>query len=88
MAEKKPKKLRPDINEVAHRIMREATGQAPKTKPPADRSESEKDAEATARGSTGGKKGGAARKKKLTDEQRTEIAKKAAAARWSKTTSP
>jgi glutathione synthase/RimK-type ligase-like ATP-grasp enzyme len=32
----------------------------------------------------GGKKGGAARAAKLTPEQRSEIAKKAAAKRWSK----
>jgi hypothetical protein len=32
----------------------------------------------------GGKKGGPARAKKLTAKQRSEIAKKAAAARWSK----
>ena len=32
MAEKK--KLRPDVNEIAHRVMLEATGQAPKTPPP------------------------------------------------------
>ncbi len=31
-----------------------------------------------------GRKGGAARAKKLTKEQRSEIARKAAAARWSK----
>jgi hypothetical protein len=34
--------------------------------------------------SRGGKKGGAARAAKLTPEQRSEIAKKAAAKRWSK----
>lgn len=34
--------------------------------------------------SAGGKKGGAARAAKLTPEQRSEIAKKAAAKRWSK----
>lgn len=36
--------------------------------------------------SRGGKKGGAARAAKLTPEERSEIAKKAAAKRWSKTT--
>jgi hypothetical protein len=34
--------------------------------------------------SAGGKKGGAARAKALTPEQRTDIAKKAAAKRWNK----
>ena len=39
---------------------------------------------AVALGRLGGKKGGEARAKKLTAEQRREIAKKAAAARWRK----
>lgn len=37
---------------------------------------------AVALGRLGGKKGGAARAAKLTPEQRSDIAKKAAAARW------
>jgi len=39
---------------------------------------------AVALGKLGGAKGGAARAKKLTAEQRSAIAKKAAAARWAK----
>jgi hypothetical protein len=39
---------------------------------------------AVALGRLGGKKGGKARAKKLTPEQRSEIAKKAAKARWAK----
>ena len=39
---------------------------------------------AVALGRLGGKKGGEARAKKLTAEQRREIAKKAAVARWKK----
>ncbi len=39
---------------------------------------------AVALGRLGGKKGGVARAKKLTAEQRREIAKKAAEARWKK----
>jgi hypothetical protein len=35
-------------------------------------------------GRLGGKKGGAARAKKLTPEQRSEIARRAAEARWKK----
>ncbi|MGE5644793.1 MAG: hypothetical protein ACM336_03270 [Acidobacteriota bacterium] len=35
-------------------------------------------------GKTGGRKSGAARMEKLTAEQRSEIARKAAAARWGK----
>ena len=33
----KPNKLRLDVNEVAHRVMLEATGQKPKTPPPGER---------------------------------------------------
>ncbi len=40
--------------------------------------------ETKARHRRGGKKGGAARAAKLTPDQRSEIAKKAAAQRWSK----
>lgn len=84
MAKKKAptKKLRPDVNEIAHRVMLEATGQAPRTLPPAERSDEEKDPAAVARGSRGGKKGGKARSRKLTPERRSEIARKAARARW------
>jgi hypothetical protein len=39
---------------------------------------------AVALGRLGGKKGGVARVKRLTKEQRSEIARKAAAARWKK----
>jgi hypothetical protein len=39
-------------------------------------------------GRLGGKKGGKARAAKLTPEERSETAKKAAAARWSKSRSP
>lgn len=42
----------------------------------------EKNPAAVALGRLGGKKGGPARAAKLTPEQRKEIAKKAAAARW------
>lgn len=44
----------------------------------------EKNPAAVALGRLGGKKGGPARAAKLTPEQRKEIAKKAAEARWSK----
>jgi hypothetical protein len=52
---------------------------AQKTPPPV-----EKNPAAVALGRLGGKKGGAARAAKLTKEQRSEIAKKAAQARWNK----
>ncbi len=53
---KKPKdegKLRPDANEVAHRVMLEATGQLPKTPPPGEREDDEKHPVAVKRGKKG-----------------------------------
>lgn len=44
-----------------------------------------KDPHAVVLGRKGGLKGGKARAKKLSSEQRSEIARKAAKARWSKT---
>jgi len=67
-----PKK---DLNQLAYSIVRQATGEEPK--PP------EESAKAKA-GRSGGLKGGASRAASLTPEQRAEIAKKAAAARWKK----
>ena len=59
MAKKKPAakrpKLRPDANEIAYRTMLEATGQAPKTVPPSERTDKQKDAEAVRRGKKGGR---------------------------------
>jgi hypothetical protein len=69
-----------DLNQLAKRLLEEATGDAPKTPPPPI-----KNAAAVELGKLGGKKGGAARSAKLTAEQRSEIAKKAAAGRWGKT---
>lgn len=66
-----------DMNQLAKRILDEATGDEPKTPAPAPKNEA-----AVALGKLGGKKGGAARAAKLTAEQRSEIAKKAAAKRW------
>lgn len=68
-----------DANQIAKSIVDQATGAAPKAgAPPA------KNAAAVALGKLGGKKGGAARAAVLTPEQRSEIAKKAAAWRWKK----
>ena len=58
MPKKKPSKkikLRPDMAETAHRVMLEATGQTPKTVPPGERTEDEKDPEAVRRGTRGAK---------------------------------
>jgi hypothetical protein len=79
---KKPAKLRPDVAEVAFRVFQEATGEAPKTLPPKERTA--KNADAVKRGAKGGKKGGKARAAKLTDDQRAEAATIAALARWKK----
>lgn len=77
---KKPPKLRPDVAEIAYRTMLEATGQAPKTAPPEERTE--KNPDAVARGSRGGVKGGKARASKLSAEERSESARRAARVRW------
>lgn len=66
-----PKK---DINETAFDVVRRATGEIP---------EPVESAKAQA-GRKGGLKGGASRADALTTEQRSEIAKRAAAARWRK----
>ena len=85
MPKKKPTakiKLRPDMNETAHRVMLEATGQAPKTLPPGARTDKEKNPQAVERGRKGGRTGGEARAARLTPDARSEIARKAARARW------
>lgn len=74
----KPKRPR-DTNQLAKRIVDLSTGQAEEEDP-----DEGKDPAAVALGRKGGLKGGKARAKKLSAEQRKEIAKKAAAARWAK----
>lgn len=68
-----------DANQAAKHILDQLTGDAPKDKLPPVKNEA-----AVALGRLGGKKGGAARAAALTPEQRSEIAKKAAAGRWKK----
>ncbi len=65
-------------NELAAFIVEQATGddEPPDTDAPA------KYPAAVALGRLGGEKGGPARAKKLTKEQRSEIARRAAQARW------
>lgn len=66
-----------DLNSLAVSIVRDATDE---DKPePAD---DDKDPAAVALGRKGGLKGGRARAEKLTAEQRSEAARRAAAARW------
>lgn len=63
-----------DLNQLAASIVEQATSEHPPQK---------RSARAQA-GSEGGKKGGPSRAAALSDEQRTEIAKKAAESRWKK----
>jgi hypothetical protein len=65
------------VNQLAKAITDDATGQAP-PKP----AEPEKNPAAVALGRLGGLKGGRARAKKLSRQRRSEIAKRAAKARW------
>lgn len=74
----KRKKRPRDPVQLAKLIGDIATGQIE------DRIENGKDSAASELGRLGGLKGGAARAKKLTYEQRVEIARIAAAARWKK----
>ena len=67
----RPKRPR-DANQLAKHIVDLATGEADEQEPPPK-------AEGQQRG---GKAGGAARAKKLSPEERAEIARKAARARW------
>jgi hypothetical protein len=86
VAKKQSKKKREhDFAVTAFRVVQEATGQA---EPESEEVEPEpvegKNPHAVALGRLGGRKGGKARASKLTAEQRKEIARKAAQARWAK----
>ncbi len=76
-------KKRPrDPNQLAYQIMLESTGQSePKAEPAIDPT---KNPHAVALGRLGGLKGGAARSAALTPRKRSQIAAKAAKARWGK----
>jgi len=65
-----------DLNTLAKRIVDEAISEAP------ERASPDKNPAAVELGRLGGLKGGRARAEKLSPEQRSDIAKKAAAARW------
>lgn len=86
MPERSNKRPR-DPNQLAYRIIQEATGQAPKYDPSQDLSleaDPTKNPHAVALGRLGGLKGGAARAAALTPKKRSQIAAKAAKARWGK----
>ena len=72
----KPKRPR-DTNQLAHLIAAIATGETVEIK-----TDDGKDPAAVSLGRKGGLKGGKARAESLTAKQRSEIAKKAAKARW------
>lgn len=69
-----------DPNALAHRLVAEAIGEAPRS----DAHDEGKDAAAVVLGRRGGLKGGKARAAKLSAEERSEAARRAAAARWAK----
>lgn len=79
MVKKKTDKRPSDQNKLAELIVDQLTGQVEPSK-----EIPEKNPAAVALGRLGGLKGGPARAKKLTKEQRSESARKAAKARWSR----
>jgi hypothetical protein len=79
---KTPRRPR-DANQLAHQIMMESTGQAPAQRP-GQPTELYKNPHAVALGHLGGLKGGPARAAKLSPRKLSEIAAKAARARWGK----
>ena len=78
----KRKKRDHDFSVIAHRVVQEATGEAEEQQVEPEPLPEERHAAAVTLGRLGGKKGGKARAAKLTPKQRSEIAKKAAEARW------
>jgi len=76
---KKKKHPAKDINVIAKNIVDLATDENPTE----EESSSSKNPHAVALGRLGGQRGGKARADKLSPEERSNIAKKAAAARWS-----
>ena len=81
------KRRTPDENELAKSIVDELTADEPIAED-APLPENVRHLIAVALGRRGGLKGGKARAEKLSAQKRTEIAKKAAQARWKKKTAP
>jgi hypothetical protein len=78
MPDRSSKRKHPtDINQLAASIVADSVDDTPDEAP-------KKNQAAVELGRLGGIKGGKARAEKLTPEQRSEIAKKAAAVRWSR----
>jgi hypothetical protein len=74
-----PKRSSKDVNQIAADVLRAALGEPEPTTP-----KGKKNPAAVALGRMGGLKGGKARAASLSPAKRAQIAKKAAAARWSK----
>ena len=66
-----------DVNELAKRLVDEASGEAPAFDP-----DEGKDPAAVELGRRGGKIGGKVRAERMTPEERSEAARKAALTRW------
>ena len=77
-----------DPNEAAFRVIQEATREDADDDPEPAPEPPPKNPAAVALGRLGGKKGGRARAEALSPEQRKEIARKAAQARWKKEVTP
>ena len=74
-----------DPNQLAYQVFLESIGEAPKYDPKAHKpADPTKNPNAVALGRLGGLKGGAARAASLTPKKRSQIAAKAAKARWGK----
>lgn len=84
--DKRKKNKKQDINVLAYSIIQQATQENPPKDLLSD--PSGKNPAAVALGRLGGLKGGPARAKKLSGKERSEIARKAARARWSKKSLP
>ncbi len=79
---KATKKAASDLNLLAASIVGQATAEETPEDEETEEGEPEKNPAAVALGRLGGLKGGAARAKKLSKKKRSDIAKKAAKARW------
>ena len=87
MPERSTKQRPRDPNQLAYQIMLESTGQVPKfdpTQPQSKPLDPTKNPHAVALGRLGGLKGGEARAAALSPRKRSQIAAKAARARWGK----
>jgi len=83
MPQRSSKKKPRDLNVLAASIVDQATSEEAEPPEPED---SGKNPHAVALGRLGGKKGGPARAAKLNKGRRSEIARKAAEARWGRST--